>query len=174
MRETYRILEAKKHHLELANGCAIKVQFQFQLGEGGSDDFAVGHSDEVAQADHQGGDVLPAEFGFFCSLPDGMKRRRGSERWQDLHRPSGPSAGPGAGPHLRECLHQVGHHFFTVLRQDAVQSGPPLAVLLQHEEARILLFRGWWSAVVLKVLNRDAGGNQRQEAAKSKAASLKK
>lgn len=62
---------------------------------------------------------------------------------------------------LFESLHEVGHHLVSVLSEDAVQSGPPLAVLPQHEEARVLLIRRRRSTVVLKVLHWDTGGEHR-------------
>jgi len=57
---------------------------------------------------------------------------------------------------LFEGLHQVGHHFVPVLRQDVVQCGSSLAVLPKHEEARVLLIWGRRRAVVLEVLHWNA------------------
>lgn len=58
---------------------------------------------------------------------------------------------------LHERLRQVGHHLVPVLGQDVMQGGSSLAVLPKHEEARILLFRRWWCAVIFKVLHWNAG-----------------
>lgn len=59
--------------------------------------------------------------------------------------------------HLREGLHQIGHHLVPVLGQDVVQRGSSLAVLPEHKKARILLIGRRRCTVVLEVLHWNAG-----------------
>lgn len=64
VRDTHSVLEAKQHHLQLADGRAVEVQLQLELRQRAGDDLPVGHAHELGQADHQGGDVLPLQPGF--------------------------------------------------------------------------------------------------------------
>lgn len=87
---THSILESKQHHLELADGGAVKVQLQLELRQRAGDDLPVRHAHEISQADHQGGDVLRLQLHLLGALAgegeggEGHTVRRSrwaSERW---------------------------------------------------------------------------------------------
>lgn len=65
---TYSVLEAEQHDLQLTDGGAVKVQLQLELRQRVGDDFPVSHADEVSQTDHEGGDVLRLQPYFLRAL----------------------------------------------------------------------------------------------------------
>ena len=81
---TYRILEAEQHHLDLADGRAVKVQLQFELRQRAGDDLPVRHAHKVRQAHHQGRDVLMPQSGLLRALGGqyGPTDRKG-DSWVD-------------------------------------------------------------------------------------------
>jgi len=68
MVNTYSILEAEQHDLQLTDGGAVKVQLQLELRQGVSDDLPVGHAHEIGQTHNQGGDVLRFQFHLLRAL----------------------------------------------------------------------------------------------------------
>lgn len=65
---TYSILEAKQHDLQLTDGGAVEVQLQLELRKCVGDDFPICHADKVSQTDHEGGDVLRLQLHFLRAL----------------------------------------------------------------------------------------------------------
>lgn len=83
--DTHSILETEQHHLQLADGGAVKVQLQLQLRQRAGNDLPVGHAHELGQAHHQGGDVLRLQPGFLWALQArGAERLVGSPPWISL------------------------------------------------------------------------------------------
>ncbi len=67
---TYSILEAKQHDLQLTDGRAVKVQLQLQLRQRVGDDLPVRHANKFSQTDHEGGDVLRLQLHFLRALEE--------------------------------------------------------------------------------------------------------
>lgn len=93
---THSILETKQHNLELADGGAVKVQLQLELGERAGDDLPVRHAHEISQTDHQSGDVLRLQLHLLGALAgegraDGETQPSTSKtggRWTRLSQPA--------------------------------------------------------------------------------------
>lgn len=65
---THSILESKQHNLQLADGGAVKVQLQLELGQRAGDDLPVRHANEISQTDHKSGDVLRLQLHLLGAL----------------------------------------------------------------------------------------------------------
>lgn len=68
MHNTHGVLETEQNKLDLVDGGAVEVQIQFELGDGGSHDPALGGADKVPQDADDLLDMIYGQLQLLCAL----------------------------------------------------------------------------------------------------------